>query len=174
MPINGSNRLSSNAAGTITIAGNLLGNVQNPVLYTPQSTLILNGSGTAASPQLLEVMGRDIGLDPSGFTHNFAYGTLALANNTYVQLVDQSPNTASGAPEAIYVNSLIVPSGTTLDLNGLHLYARAVQNDGTIRGGKVNQVPIVARSRLIRLHLVQSIRRANSMSGLSSGDPAGR
>ena len=34
--INGSNRLSSNTAGTITISGNLLGNVQNPALYTPQ------------------------------------------------------------------------------------------------------------------------------------------
>ena len=55
--------------------------------------------------------------------------------------MDQSQNTTSGAPEALYVNSLVVPAGTTLDLNGLHLYARAAQIDGTIVGGTVNQVP---------------------------------
>ena len=42
-------------------------------------------------------MGRDEGLASSGFSHNFVYGTLALASNTYVQLVDQSQNTTSGA-----------------------------------------------------------------------------
>ena len=75
---------------------------QNPVLYTPEGTLIFNGSGT---PQLLEVMGRDLGLSSSGFTNNFAFGTLALANNAYVQLVDQSQNTTS-VPRALYVDSL--------------------------------------------------------------------
>ena len=139
--IDGSNHLSSNTSGTITISGNLLGNLQSPAFYTPQGSLILNGSGTAAAPQLLEVMGHDVGLDPSGFTGNFAYGTLALASNTYVKLVDQSPNTTSGTPEALYVNSLIVPTGATLDLNGLHLYSRAAQIDGTIVGGTLNQIP---------------------------------
>ena len=102
---------------------------------------MLNGSGTAVSPQLLEVMGRDVGLAASGFTNNFAYGTLALANNTYAQLVDQSQNTTSGGPDALYVNSLIVPAGATLDLNAFHLYARVSEIDGTVLNGVVEQVP---------------------------------
>ena len=57
------------------------------------------------------------------------------------QLVDQSQNTTSGTPEALYVNSLVVPAGTTLDLNGLHLYARAAQIDGTLIGGTLHQIP---------------------------------
>ena len=41
-------------------------------------------------------------------------------------------------PEALYVNTLIVPSGATLNLDGLHLYARTEQVNGTIvQGGAV-------------------------------------
>jgi RHS repeat-associated protein len=138
---NGLGRLASTAGSTITVSGNLLGNTQDASLYTPQGTLLFNGSGTAVAPQLLEVMGRDAGVDPSGFTHNFVCGILALAGSTYVQLVDKSQNTASGAPEALYVNSLVVPAGATLDLNGLNLYTRTAQIDGTIVGGTLHQVP---------------------------------
>jgi len=84
-------------------------------------------------------MGKDMGNVAAGFTRNFAYGTLALANNTYVKLVNQSIN--STGSEALYVNSLIVPAGTTLDLNGLHLYARTAQIAGTILGGSIVQIP---------------------------------
>src|SRR5207302_1425097 len=37
-------------------------------------------------------------------------------------------------------NSLVVSAGTTLDLNGLHVYARVAQVAGLILGGTVNQV----------------------------------
>ena len=90
--------------------------------------------------QLLEVMGRDLGATNGGFNQNFVYNTLSLANKTYVRLVDLSDNAPGSNAEALYVNSLIVPSGTTLDVNGLHVYARATQISGTILGGTVNQV----------------------------------
>ena len=86
-------------------------------------------------------MGQDEGDDSSGFINNFFYGTLILANNTYVQLADLSDNAAGSETEAIYVNSLIVPAGTTLDLNGLNLYTRAAQIEGTITGGSVHYIP---------------------------------
>jgi RHS repeat-associated protein len=147
LAVNGSSRLSSSSAGTITIGGSLLGSTQYPILFTPEGTLVLDGYGTVTAPQLLEVMGRDLGLVSSGFTNNFAYGTLALANKTYVELVDQSQNTNGGAPEALYVNSLIVPAGTTLDLNGLNLYARNTQIAGSVVNGahgavQVQQLPV--------------------------------
>ena len=34
------------------------------------------------------------------------------------QLVDDAANSPGGTPEAVYVNTLIVPAGATLDLNG--------------------------------------------------------
>ena len=46
---------------------------------------------------------------------------------TYVKLVDQSDNSGGTGAEAVYASSVVVTAGTTLDLNGLHLYARAAQ-----------------------------------------------
>ena len=53
-------------------------------------------------------------------------------------MVDQFHNSPGSGDEAVYVNSLVVPSGTTLDLNGLHLYVRAAQIKGSIAGGSVS------------------------------------
>ena len=121
--VNGYGSLATQPAATLSITGNLLGSTQQADLFSPEGTLLLNGSGNASSPQLLEVMSQDLGNVESGFTNNFAYGTIALGSNTYVQLVDNAHNSSGNGPEAIYVNALIVPSGTTLDLNGFHLYA---------------------------------------------------
>ncbi len=132
----------SGVTGSIyTFSSNLLGDTTNADLYAPLGQVRFDGSGTAASPQQLEVMSRDLGAVAAGFTKNFAYNLISLSNNTYVKLVDLSDNAAGSEPEALYVTSLIVPTGTTLDLNGLHLYARATQISGTVVGGTVTQVP---------------------------------
>ena len=86
-------------------------------------------------------MSYDLGPQASGFISNFAYGTLALANNTYLKLVDLSDNAPGTEPESLYTNSLIVPAGCTLDLNGLKLYTRASQIAGIVVGGAVEQIP---------------------------------
>lgn len=80
-------------------------------------------------------MGNDLGNVSTGFHDNFAYNTLAIGSNDYVRLVDLSNNSGSSNPEALYVNTLIVPSGSTLDLNGLHLYYRTAAITGTITAG---------------------------------------
>jgi hypothetical protein len=80
-------------------------------------------------------MGWDIGGIDMGTADNFAYGTIALSGGTYVKLVDESDNTPGSAPEAVYASKLVVPAGTTLDLNGLNLYAETLDVDGTIIGG---------------------------------------
>ena len=141
LEIDGSGMVITAPSTAITIAGNLVGQTQDAQLFDPQGLVELNGSGTAAAPQLLEVMGADVGAVAAGFNDNFAYGTLALSNNTYVQLVDNANNSSSLGPEALYVNSLIVPSGSTLNLNGLHAYARAAQINGMVAGGAVSVLP---------------------------------
>jgi YD repeat-containing protein len=133
--------LTGTTGGTFTISGNLLGDTRNADLYAPQALLVFDGAAAADSPQQLEVMGRDQGSDSTGFSRNFVYGTLSLSNDTYLKLVDLSDNATGTEPEALYTNSLIVPTGTTLDLNGLHLYTRAAQIGGTIVGGAITQIP---------------------------------
>ena len=116
-----------------------MGNTQNPALYKPQGTVTLNGTGTSSSPQQLEAMSADLLGTAAGFTNNFAYGTLILGSNTYVQLVDQSQNSTAGGHNALYVNSLVIPAGSTFNTNGLNVYARYVQRDGTVIG-TINQI----------------------------------
>ena len=40
----------------------------------------------------------------------------------------------------MYVDSLVVPTGSTLDLNGLKLFARVASISGTITGGTVTML----------------------------------
>ena len=47
--------------------------------------------------------------------------------------------------EALYVNSLVVPNGSTLDLNGLHVYTRGTQLGGNVVGGSVSQARLSVR-----------------------------
>ncbi len=132
LQINGSAIVTVSPSSSLTVGGNLLGNTQNPALFNPQGTVTLNGAGTAAAPELLEAMSADLGSGPTGFINNFAYGTLQLSANTYVSLVDNAENSPGNTPEALYVNTLIVPAGATLNLDGLHLYAQTEQVNGTI------------------------------------------
>jgi RHS repeat-associated protein len=137
---NGSGILTGHPAGSFAISGNLVGQTSNADRFAPLGTVRLTGPGSAANPQLLEVLGQDRGSGAPGFTNNFVLGTLTFGG-TYVRLVDNADNSSGAGPEALYVNSLVVPSGTTLDLNSFHLYARQVQIDGTVLGGTITLVP---------------------------------
>ncbi len=124
------------AGGTLQIGGDFLGNTRNVDQWLPQGTL----SFTSGAHQM-EAMSLDVGNVPNGYVHNFAYGTISLASGAQVTLVDQSTNSAGPPPECVYATSLIVPSGSTLNLNGFHLYARLTQIGGTVTGGAVSQTP---------------------------------
>ena len=142
LSIDDSGILSTVPGSTLNVSGNLLGNTQNADDFNPQGTVSLDsGTGTSKPPQLLEAMSADLGSVQAGFNRNFAYGTLSLSSNTSIELVDQSHNTSSTSPEAVYANELIVPSGATLNLNNLHLYVRGDQVSGSIVGGTVTVVP---------------------------------
>jgi YD repeat-containing protein len=140
LTINGQQFLSVNPTATLTLKGNLVGTTQNADLFQPLGTVVLNGSGTSAAPQQLEVMSQELGHVSAGYLNNFAYGTLSVGSGNYVQLVDNAHNSTGTGPEALYVNALIVPSGATLNLNGLHLYVRSAQVNGTITGGSLQRV----------------------------------
>ena len=142
LSVNGSGILSIVPGSTIQISGNLLGTTTNADHFTPQGTVqLVSGTGTSKPPQQLEAMSADLGGLQAGFVNNFAYGTLSLSASTSVELVDQSHNTSSASPEALYANELIVPAGATLNLNNLHLYVRGDQISGTVVGGTVIVVP---------------------------------
>jgi hypothetical protein len=141
LEVDGSGFISgSSDPTTIFVSGNLLGNTQNANQFSPQGTVDFDGSGTAAAPQLLEAMSANSGPVQSGFQGNFTYGTIELSNNTYVKLVDQAHNSTGSGPESLYADSIDVPAGTTLDLNGLNVYVHSANTLGSVIGGTIIQV----------------------------------
>ncbi|MCP4689212.1 MAG: hypothetical protein GY859_14250, partial [Desulfobacterales bacterium] len=84
------------------------------------------GATLAMSPgceKTLEVGGEDRGLTAGGFGNNFALENLYIQSSaTRVVLTDAVDNGNRDSDEALYVRSLQVQPGATLDLNGLRLY----------------------------------------------------
>jgi hypothetical protein len=106
-----------------------------------QVNFIFQGGAVAVSE--VEVAGEDR-LCSGGMNANFAVGHLTVGgvDVTHVRLVDARDNGnrggAGGAPEALYVGKLVLGAGSTLDLNGLHLYCeQLLDNGGTVLGGDV-------------------------------------
>jgi YD repeat-containing protein len=141
LDVSGLGIVNTRDAATLDLSGGLTGTTRNVDRYAPQGALVINGPGSSASPEPLEVMSQDLGNVPAGFFHNFAYGSITLGNTAYVRLVDKAHNSTGTGAEALYVNTLVVPLGTTLDLNGLHVYAIASEIDGTLNGGTISELP---------------------------------
>ncbi|MCX6922711.1 MAG: hypothetical protein NT154_05775, partial [Verrucomicrobia bacterium] len=136
LQIDGAQTVVSQGGGTVRVGGSLLGNTRNVNQCSMQGTLAF---GTGAHQ--LEVMSRDLGNVASGYVRNFAYGGIVLDSGAQVTLVDNALNSSSPAPECLYVNSLVVPSGASLDLNGFHVYTRLDQIAGDVTGGTISQAP---------------------------------
>ncbi|MCL4180772.1 MAG: hypothetical protein KJ072_23870, partial [Verrucomicrobia bacterium] len=112
---------------------------------------VLAPASSSGPTQLFEVMGRNLGSDVAGFNADTAIDSITLAANSQVQLVDRVDNSPGAGAEALYVRSLVVPAGTTLDLNGFALYAQEVQIHGEVINGTVLQVLPEAPELAIRL-----------------------
>lgn len=100
--------------------------------------LLFDGSG--ALDGSLEVAGRDLGRSPAGFDTNFALGALALESDASVALFDAFDNGNRSSAEALYLDLLTVPAGTTLDLAGLHVYAREFLGGGDVLNGTIGSL----------------------------------
>ena len=77
--INSHGIFNSSPTGGIRLQSNLLGSTTAIGVSNLQGTTIFNGSGTAASPQLLEALSLDVGNVLAGFSKNF--GSMHFTNN---------------------------------------------------------------------------------------------
>jgi RHS repeat-associated protein len=138
---NGNGIVTGATNATLELGQSLTGDIQHSPATPLQPTLLFNGLGTAATPQLLEAFSADLGNVPTGFEHNFAFNTVTVATGKYIKLVDANNNSPGNGPEAVYVNSLTVQGGATLNLNGLHLYSRFATLNGNVINGTVTILP---------------------------------
>ena len=80
---------------------------------------LISGGGASS----LEIGGHNYGATSQGFDGNFHLTGLSLDGaDTYLNLADALDNGHRSSPEALYVDYLNVPGGTTLNLNSLWLY----------------------------------------------------
>jgi mucin-19 len=85
----------------------------------------LSLAGQGAQQQAIEIGGLDKGVVLSGFSNNFDLAALILSGDgTYGFLTDAINNGNRASSEVLYVDSLRVDPGTTLNLNGLKLYTQ--------------------------------------------------
>lgn len=83
----------------------------------------LNFNGVA--PQTFEMAGQDFGdSNPAGFIHNFEMGTLTVEPGCTVNFRNDFDNIGGGGCEVLYVNTLILGAGSTIQLNGCNIYWR--------------------------------------------------
>jgi hypothetical protein len=131
---------------TLRLEGDLLGNVVDRAAFQVNGTLRFDRAVQLETedfrtwrPQLLEAMGiqRILG-KPESFDSTFVSGNLTLANRTLVKLVDNSVNNPGNPlPDAVYVDTLNVPVGTILDLNGYNIFVRAANISGQVINGTI-------------------------------------
>jgi hypothetical protein len=92
--------------------------------------LLMNGPG-----HTIEAAGEDRGPWPSGLENNFVIGTLTLAPDAVVQVVDEFDNQQDGliaCDEALYVDTLIVNPGAVLLTDGCRVYYNELINEGAV------------------------------------------
>jgi len=82
------------------------------------------------------------GMDLAG---RFAIGALTIGADpsANVRLVDESENQPSNLTEAVYVDQLVLGGGSVLDLNGLNLYYRTMDDQGAtieLNGGSLQRI----------------------------------
>jgi hypothetical protein len=109
-----------------------------------------------------EVAGRDLGPTSAGYTDNFVIDTLWIGGDTpaWVKLVDNNDNQPGtiGA-EALYVRHLVISPGSTLDLNGFHIYAQETTNAGTLLTAIHPMASVPEPALMVALLPMLSVRR---------------
>ncbi|MGB2820605.1 MAG: PEP-CTERM sorting domain-containing protein, partial [Phycisphaerae bacterium] len=116
--------VTADANGTIRLGGGFENHITDAGSFDlSEATVVFGLPKSPGEPELLEVAGRDLGLDPAGWDRNFAVGSLVVDGGAILRLVDEFDNDPNGpGAEALYVDELRIEQGGGIDLNGLHLY----------------------------------------------------
>ncbi len=118
----------------VTLAGNCENQSTSPSDFDwATGSLSLNGT----ADQTFEVAGEDFGAVQCGFENNFAMGTFEVQSGSVLDLTNTVANGPGGSDncnEAVYVDTLILRTGSTLRPSGGNLYYRhlIIDGDGTI------------------------------------------
>ena len=128
----------------------------DPAKLAGLANLALLYDGHTGQTDPFELAGADLGSDMAGFVNNFALGAMTLEDKAIVKLVDDfnnlHRNAVGGSDEALYLSSLTMLPGSTLDLNGFHLYVANLDlQGGSIINGSLISLPVPEPASLLLL-----------------------
>ena len=99
----------------------------------------LHMAGGGGGPRTFELMSKDIGPDPLGLDRtlpgHYPIGALRIGPGALtLQFVDSHDNDGLGqaACEALYVRTLVIESGATLNTGNCRVYYQALINNGSV------------------------------------------
>ena len=127
--------LSMPEAGSVRVDGDFDVAINDHAAYNMVGSTLILGS-LAGADVTAEVMSRDTGPNSAGLQPtpgNFPIGTVRIAGAT-VTLVDDHDNDGLGEEphEALYVDTLEIAAGATLNTGPYHVYYQTLINDGTV------------------------------------------
>ena len=121
------------AGATVTVGGDFSHEYTEEADFQAAGAILhMNGAGTFANPQRLEVAGEDKGLGDPGNSGNFGFGQLALGTETQatvVSLYEVMNNGNRASSEALYLfglggpDGLLLKGGSTLVIGSVPVYA---------------------------------------------------
>ena len=133
--------IASAPSATLLLSGGVTGTTRNADLFKPLGSLMIQGPGSAVSPELLEVMSQDLGNDLAGFQGNFHYSAITVASGALTSGSSTGLTTRRAAPAPGGSMSTRWPfARRDLDLNELAVYTRESQVTGTVINGTLKQV----------------------------------
>lgn len=111
---------------TVKLAGNFDNDCTSPATFdSANGRMTLDGS----APQDFEMAGNDVGPSPGGFVDNFALDTLRVEAGRTVSFVDTFDNQPGPACEVLYVRTLSLGAGATINL-GCNVYYETLIDEG--------------------------------------------
>lgn len=128
-------RLEATPGSQLLVTGgafSIQGNTASLLSGLENLSLIFTGGDEISK---LEAAGIDRGDSEESFVENYMLNRLQVGNESEsgnLQLVDFIGNHDPLSPDAVYVERLVVTSGSTLDLGGLNLYYRQAEISGNV------------------------------------------
>ncbi|MFH0981179.1 MAG: hypothetical protein V2A79_06550 [Planctomycetota bacterium] len=119
---------------SVTLGGNFDNQSTDPFVFDWDSgALTLNGGAEVL--QLFEVAGTDVGPQSDGWIENFTIGTLEAAAGADVKFVDardNAPAAQGDCSEALYVHTLVLRNGATIELERCRIYCVNLIDEGAV------------------------------------------
>ena len=160
-------------APSVILKGNLINEATWPAFFDARNARI-RFDGT--SPQTFEVAGSNMGYTFDGYDNNFAFGKIEVAEGSAVVFKDVVDNDrlSQANAEALYVDTLILRSGSSVTVDHGVVYYRVLVNEGGTIVGDLRAIEyevVPPGPGLAGPACTPEVKSCHDLGGSGSGNP---